>query len=59
MPTAERRFHLGLLVKNRQEENDRVEQMKNSQSTGKGSKQTKISGDALKSKIKSGEIPLK
>jgi hypothetical protein len=59
MPTAERRFHLGLLVKNKQEENERIEQMKNNQSTGKGSKQTKVSGDALKSKIKSGEIPLK
>ena len=58
MPTAERRFHLGLLVKSKKEEQDQIEKMKSQSSGGKGSRQTKISGDQLKNKIKSGEVPL-
>jgi len=58
MPTAERRFHLGLLVKTKKEEQDYIEQSKNKSSGGKGTRKTKISGDALKNKIKSGEVPL-
>jgi hypothetical protein len=58
MPTAERRFHLGLLVKTKKEEQEEIEKMKNKSSGGKGSRQTKISGGELKNKIKSGEVPM-
>jgi len=58
MPTCERRFHLGLLVKEKQEEASRMEELqkKSSKKTGKGAKQTTISGEALKNKMKSGTI---
>lgn len=56
MPTGERRFHLGLLLKQKQEEDARVEQGR-SQNTGKGTKTTRIGGDALKNKLKSGDLP--
>jgi hypothetical protein len=59
MPTSERRFHLGMLVKTKKEEQERAEEMQNkSSSGGKGTRKTKIGGEALKSKIKSGEVPL-
>lgn len=59
MPTSERRFHLGMLVKTRKEEQDRMEEMKNKTSSGgRGNRTTKISGEALKNKMKSGEVPL-
>lgn len=58
MPTNERRFHLGLLVKNKTEEKERFEEaQKSSASNSKGERKTKISGQALKNKLKSGEIP--
>ena len=58
MPTAERRFYLGLLVQSRQKEQEQYENAQTSKSNSKGSRQTKISGEALKSKIKTGEMPL-
>ena len=58
MPTNERRFHLGLLVKNKTEEKERFEDaQKNHSSKSKGERRTTISGDTLKNKLKSGEIP--
>lgn len=56
MPTAERRFYLGLLVKNKHREKEMSEEQ--GRKTGKGKKQRTISGEALKSAIKSGEVPL-
>ena len=56
MPTGERRYYLGRLIKDKQEEEERVEEMKNKTSGGKGTRKTKVSGQALKNKIKSGEI---
>ena len=53
MPTAERRFYLGLLVKKNQKEKEMMEHKK---ANGKGKKT--ISGDALKEQIKSGKVPL-
>lgn len=59
MPTYERRFFLGqktreLVKKEEQMEKNREQQQsKNS----KGSRTTRVSGDALKNKIKSGELP--
>ncbi len=60
MPTQERRFFLGEKLKeiNKQEEN--MEKMKElSKSSGeKGVRTKKISGEALKTNIKSGNLPL-
>lgn len=57
MPTYERRFFLGLLtrdVKNRQE---RYEEQKTQTQTSKGTRKTRVSGEALKTKIKKGNLP--
>lgn len=56
MPTNERRFHIGMLVKNKSNEQERMKEVHDK--TSKGVKKTKISGDALISKIKSGDVPL-
>ena len=60
MPTCERRFFLGLATKTAIEREEYVEEMKkNAQSrTGKGSRTTSVSGEALKTRMKSGDIPL-
>jgi hypothetical protein len=58
MPTAERRFYLGLLVQSRHKEQEQYENAQTSKSNSKGSRQTKISGEALKNKIKTGQVPL-
>lgn len=61
MPTYERRFFIGLLTRENQKREEQIEQMnEESKSKGaKGSRQTKVSGNALKSKMASGQIPLK
>ena len=59
MPTYERRFFLGqktreLVKKEEQmEKSNEQQQSKNS----KGSRTTRVSGEALKNKIKSGDLP--
>jgi hypothetical protein len=58
MPTAERRFYLGLLIQQKQKEQEQYENTKNNSSGSKGNRKTKISGDALKNQIKSGKIPI-
>ena len=58
MPTAERRFHLGLLLKTKQQEQEEMEKSQSNVKNAKGERKTKISGNALKSKLKSGEIPM-
>jgi hypothetical protein len=60
MPTYERRYFLGLLVKKRISEEEKYEEMKEQSSTSnsKGTRKTKIGGDTLKNKFKNGEIPL-
>jgi len=58
MPTAERRYYLGLLVQSKQKEQEAMDNQTTKSSTSKGTRQSKVSGDALKSKLKSGEIPL-
>jgi len=61
MPTYERRFFLSLLTKEareREEEAERMrEEIRNRGKNSKGSRSTRISGDALKTKMKNGEIP--
>lgn len=61
MPTYERRFFLGLLTREHSKRMEEIEEMQNKQQTrgGKGSRTTRVSGEALKSKMKSGQIPTK
>ena len=59
MPTYERRYFINLLIKQNERKIEYIENEKTNQtSTSKGNRKTKISGDSLKSKMKSGEIPL-
>jgi len=58
MPVYERRFFLGLLTKEFEKREEETNESSNTISSSKGSRKTRISGDALKSKIKNGEIPL-
>lgn len=58
MPTNERRFHIGLLVKNKSEERERMQQMQKNISSSNGNRKRTISGEALKSQIKNGQVPL-
>lgn len=61
MPTYERRFFLGMLTKearDKQEEADRLrEEAQNRAKGSKGQRSTRISGESLKNKMKTGEIP--
>jgi hypothetical protein len=58
MPTYERRFFLSLLMKQNVERQEEVENAQKTQTNTKGNRKTSISGDALKSRMKSGDIPL-
>jgi len=59
MPVYERRFYLGLLTKQNRQREEHLETLKEqAKSKGsKGSRTTRISGDQLKNKINSGDIP--
>lgn len=58
MPTYERRFFLLTLQNEIEETNERVAASKGkTKSTGKGTRTSTISGQALKSKISEGKIP--
>jgi len=61
LPTYERRFFLGLLSKDfqkREEEIEKAQQQAKSKG-GKGNRTSTVSGDALKNKMRNGEIPNK
>lgn len=58
MPTYERRFFIGLLTKQTSERQEQIENNQNKTVHGKGERKTTVSGDALKHKLKSGDIPL-
>lgn len=60
MPVYERRFFIGLLTKEQSEKQDEIEKQREQAKTkgSKGNRTTKVSGTHLKSKMKSGEIPL-
>ena len=45
-------------MKQANEKQEHIENMQKKQSTSKGNRQTTVSGDALKSKMRSGGIPL-
>jgi len=61
MPTYERRYFLGMLTKEareKQEEAEKLrEEMQNKAKGSKGQRSTRITGESLKNKMKSGEIP--
>jgi hypothetical protein len=57
MSVWERRQYLGLLLKENEKKEEVIEQEKEKLlSNGKGTRTKRISGEALKSKMKSGEI---
>lgn len=60
MPTYERRFFLGMLTREKEKRDEMMEKMMDEKKTkgSKGSRSTRISGDALKSKLNSGEITI-
>ncbi|TXG80897.1 MAG: hypothetical protein E6R13_07355 [Spirochaetes bacterium] len=60
MPVYERRFFLGLLTRDAIKTQERIEEMNEKSNTknSKGSRTTKISGEGLKNRLKSGDIPL-
>jgi len=55
MPTYERRYYLKLLIDENTKRNESVREQ--TTSTGKGTRTRRVSGDTLKNKLKSGEIP--
>ncbi len=58
MPTYERRFFLGLLMKSNVERQEQIEAQQEQTKTrgSKGSRTTNVSGNALKNGLKSGKI---
>ncbi len=58
-PTYERRFYLQMLINEANRKNELMEeaQQARANSGGRGSRNTRISGDQLKAKLQSGEIP--
>jgi len=58
MPTYERRFFLTTFINENEKRKEQIEeQQSNTTSNGKGTRTTKVSGDQLKARLKSGEIP--
>lgn len=59
MSVYERRQYLTLLINENQKKNEAIEEQKEqyTNKNAKGSRTTKVSGDQLKAKLKSGEIP--
>ncbi len=60
MPTHERRFFLGEKLKELGKQEEHIEKMKEqtNASGGKGVRSKKVSGEALKTRIKNGDIPI-
>lgn len=58
MPTNERRFFLGMILKNKHRDEEAMENARQNSSKSKGGKNTRITGEALKNKMKSGELPI-
>lgn len=61
MPTYERRFFIGQLTRDSVKREEQMEKAREQSqaSNGKGSRTKKISGDALKTRMKNGDVPLK
>jgi hypothetical protein len=60
MPTQERRFYLGRLTRDSELKQEQHEKMQEEQKNknAKGSRSTRVSGDALKTRLNNGDIPL-
>lgn len=58
MPTGERRFYLGMLLKKKHRNDEAAENARRNASNSKGSKTTRVSGDALKNRMKNGDLPI-
>lgn len=57
MPVYERRFYIEMFKDEMDQQKERMDEMKKQKSSGgKGTRTTTVSGDALKNKMKSGEI---
>ena len=58
LPVRERRLYLGFLTKDAITRQEKAEELGQKAQTkgGKGSRQTRVSGTALKNKLKSGEV---
>ncbi len=61
MPTYERRFFIGQLTRDVIQREEHIEKMREQQKTQgtKGSRSTRVSGEALKNKMRNGDIPTK
>jgi hypothetical protein len=57
MPVNERRFRLNMLIRDKHRREEQMEEARQSQ-TKNGSRTRKVSGDALKNMINSGNVPL-
>lgn len=59
MPTYERRFYLTTLINENTKKNEMMEEkLQESKNSGaRGSRTTTVSGEQLKSKLKTGQIP--
>ena len=58
MPVYERRFFINMLLKQHEKQKEMYDNQTVNNSNAKGSRQSKISGDALKTKMQTGQIPL-
>jgi hypothetical protein len=58
MPTYERRFYIDMFKNEMEMRKEHIEEAKNNaKSGGKGSRSSKVSGEALKSRLKNNQIP--
>ncbi len=59
MPTYERRFFLTTFIEEKEKRKEKIETEKETQTktNSKGTRTTKVGGDMLKARLKSGEIP--
>ena len=56
MPTRERRGHIYRFKKEVEKQQEMIEEARANSSSGKGKNTKRVSGDALKQKMRSGEI---
>lgn len=57
MPVYERRFYLTTFIQENEKQKEKMETQQMNSTNSKGKRTTKVSGEQLKSKLKSGEIP--
>ena len=57
MPTYERRFFLTTFINENEKRQEKMEAAQLNSTSGSGKRTTKVSGETLKSRLKSGQIP--